>query len=80
MKFLNKIESKLLTKQEMKHIFAGHNCLRHADESGGGAFASATAYCGGHSVTCKGTFNCTATDYVGCSCDDGKDEQTCIVL
>ncbi len=66
----------------MKNIFAGHNCIRHADEGGGGGSpsASVTAYCGGHSVTCKGTFNCTATDYEGCSCDDGKDEKTCIVL
>ncbi len=74
-------EFRKLSKTELLEIKAGHNCLRHADEGGGGSggAASCTAKCLPHNgaeytVTCSGT-NCTATDYEGCT--SVGDDKTC---
>lgn len=58
-----------LSRKELSKIYGGQKSV---DAS------SATADCGdGVSVTCSGTYMCTATDYVGCSCDDGSDAKIC---
>lgn len=70
---INKIKNlEALSREKLRTIFGG--------EAPGFYAASATADCGdGHSVTCTGVLNCTATDYVGCSCDDGNDFKECII-
>lgn len=63
-----------LTRKELSKLFGG----RRIPVASLSPVSDATADCGeGVTVTCSGTYSCTATDYVGCSCDDGSDAKIC---
>jgi len=62
-----------LTRDEMGLVFGGLMPPNEFQDA-----ASAKAHCGdGVYVECTGTYACSATDYVGCSCDDGTDAKIC---
>lgn len=61
--------SDMLQRSQLKTVFGGY---------GGYAVSSCTADCGDSiSVTCSGTYSCTAKDNDGCDGDNGTDKKSC---
>lgn len=69
---LNLRAESLLQREQLKSVFGGY-----LDD-----YSTCSAKCddNGNSVSCTGTYSCTATDYVGCNGDDGTDEKSCYLV